>query len=447
MSNPIARIRRAIVPACMLQPAHGGRWAPTLRDDLAMVDLTLAEGRIAAIAPTSAPELAGPDEAGDADADRTLDLNGGMLVPGLIDCHTHLDKGHMWPRHENPDGTFASAMIAVDADRLGHWSAEDLRARAEFSLRCAYAYGTVALRTHLDSIGPQTDISWGVLDELRADWADRIALQMVSLSHIDIAGDPEQNAHTVARVAASGGVLGAGMSGPADVRPKIEALFRMAMDAGLALDLHVDENLDPESVTLRVIAETALKFGFDAPIQVGHCCSISVQEPDEVSRTLDLVAQAGIAVVSLPMCNMYLQDRVAGRTPRRRGVTIIQEMTARGILVSAASDNTRDPFYGYGDLDLVETWREVARIAQLDRPFGDWARLISANPATAMGLTDRGVLAEGGSADLIAFPGARTYSELFSRPQVDRIVLRAGQTIDQSLPDYRTLDPIVGAPW
>ena len=33
-------------------------------------------------------------------------------------------------------------------------------------------------------------------------------------------------------------------------------------------------------------------------------------------------ADAGIAVVSLPMCNMYLQGRTAGRTPRWRGVTL-----------------------------------------------------------------------------------------------------------------------------
>ena len=38
----------------------------------------------------------------------------------------------------------------------------------EFSLRCAYAHGTKAIRTHLDSIPPQEQISWPVFEEMRA---------------------------------------------------------------------------------------------------------------------------------------------------------------------------------------------------------------------------------------------------------------------------------------
>ena len=37
---------------------------------------------------------------------------------------------------------------------------QDVRARFEFGLRCAYAHGTRAIRTHLDSIPPQDGISW-----------------------------------------------------------------------------------------------------------------------------------------------------------------------------------------------------------------------------------------------------------------------------------------------
>jgi cytosine deaminase len=90
------------------------------------------------------------------------------------------------------------------------------------------------------------------------------------------------------------------------------------------------------------------------------------------------VAEAGIDIVVLPMCNMYLQDRVPGRTPRWRGVTLVHEMRGAGIRVSVASDNTRDPFYAYGDLDMVEVWREATRILHLDHPFDDWHRAFAA---------------------------------------------------------------------
>jgi cytosine deaminase len=38
---------------------------------------------------------------------------------------------------------------------------------------------------------------------------------------------------------------------------------------------------------------------------------------------------------------------------------------------------------------------------------------------------------------------ARTFNELLSRPQADRIVLVAGRQIDTSLPDYRELDGLM----
>ena len=39
---------------------------------------------------------------------------------------------------------------------------------------------------------------------------------------------------------------------------------------------------------------------------------------------------------------------------------------------------------------------------------------------------------------------ARTFNELLSRPQADRIVLVAGRQIDTTLPDYRELDRLMG---
>jgi len=117
-------------------------------------------------------------------------------------------------------------------------------------------------------------------------------------------------------------------------------------------------------------------------------------------------------------------------------------MKARGIPVAISSDNIRDPFYAYGDLDAVEVFTQAVRIAHLDHPVGDWPSAITRTPADTMGLGDVGRLRTGGPADLVIFR-ARTYSELLSRPQQGRIVLRAGNAIDTTLPDYRELDGTV----
>jgi cytosine deaminase len=219
----------------------------------------------------------------------------------------------------------------------------------------------------------------------------------------------------------------------------LDRVFALATAHGLDVDFHVDETDDPNAVSLRHIAEAALRNRFKGRILCGHCCSLATQEPEQAERTLDLVAEAGIAVVALPMCNLYLQDRAPGRTPRWRGVTLLHEMRARGIPVAIASDNCRDPFYGYGDHDMVEVYREATRILHLDRPFGDWPRTVTATPARIMGLDDAGLIGAGRPADLVVFR-ARGFSELLSRPQSDRVVLRAGLLVHAKVPDYRELD-------
>jgi cytosine/creatinine deaminase len=190
------------------------------------------------------------------------------------------------------------------------------------------------------------------------------------------------------------------------------------------------------------VAQAALRHRFAGKILCGHCCSLAVQAPHEAERTLDLVRAAGISVASLPMCNLYLQDRVPGRTPRWRGVTLLHEMAARGIPIVLASDNCRDPFHAYGDHDMVEVFREAVRIAHLDRPLGTWPQAICRTPAAIMGL-DAGVIRKDAPADLILFR-ARSDAELLSRPQSDRKVLRAGRLIDSTPPDYRELDETLG---
>jgi cytosine deaminase len=422
-------LRDARVPACLLAAVPAGV-APD-RDGLCRLDIGVAAGSVLAIVP-----------AGTAPADAArLDMDGGQVWPAYVDVHTHLDKGHIWPRSENPDGSFMGARLAVVDDRGANWTPEDVRRRMDFSLRLAWAHGTRAVRTHIDSLPPQHETSWPVFAAMRDAWAGRIDLQGVSLFPMPLFGDRDASRAVADTVADHGGIFGASAYIDEDAPARMDRAFELAEARGLDLDFHVDEGLDVEARSLRLIAETARRRGFKGRINCGHCCSLTVQDEDYIEATLDIIAETPISIVSLPMCNIYLQDRTSGRTPRRRGVTLLHEFRARGIPVAVASDNTRDPFYGYGDLDMHEVFTQAARIAQLDRPYADWPTAVTATPAAVMGLAGAGRIAVGAPADLVLYRG-RFFSELLSRPQHDRIVLRAGRAIDTALPDYRELDDL-----
>jgi len=428
----IYRLVDARAPLCLVD--CGGLAGDA--DGLTRLDLVIANGTIASILPHGTPT---------PDADLPVaHLDGGLILPRLVDVHTHLDKGHIWPRKPNPDGTFRGALDAVRADREANWTQNDLRTRMDFSLRAAFAHGTAAIRTHLDCRGSLTETNWAVFAEMRAAWKGRIALQASSLFPIDDAVvDEAEFRATVEATARYGGALGGvtflGYPPGERLTMALDRLFQAATANGLDLDLHVDESDSVDARTLEAIADAALRHRFSGKILAGHCCSLALMPDADAARVIAKVAEAGIAIVSLPLCNMYLQDRRSGRTPRWRGVAPVHELKAAGVTVTVASDNTRDPFYAYGDLDMIEVFRAATRILQLDHSGSDWATIVASTPASIMGLPTHGRIAQDGPAGLVLTP-ARSWTEFFARPQADRTVLIAGQAIDTTLPDYRELD-------
>lgn len=413
-SGSPVRLRNVNIPGCFL-----GR-----SEDLVNTGLTLHDGKII--------ERGGKD----------IEMDGAMVFPCFVDMHTHLDQSQIWQRCKNPDGTLLGALTATRDDREQNWSESDLFARMNFSLKCAYAHGTRSIRTHLDSLPPQDEITWPVFAELRQKWAGKIDLQGVSLVSCDSFDQLALSyGETADIVAAADGVLGMSTFPLRDLDSRLLQFFGVAGARDMDVDFHCDETLDPGAETLRMIAKTVLEIGWTGPVTVAHCCSLSTQDEARALNTLDLVAKAGINVVCLPFSNAYLQDRRAGRTPRQRGITLVHEMFDRGINVSFGSDNTRDPFHAYGDLDMIDVMRQATRLGQLDHSHGQWPMAFNSNPAEACGFPIPS-LAPGSRADLVIVR-ARNWSELFARPQTNRIVVRNGEMIETNLPDFAELDPFM----
>ena len=418
----------AHIPNCLINLDENN--VEQTREGLCLVDLKISQGKIEQVIAANSIEKNIP----------SLDLEKQIVLPCLIDMHTHLDKGHIWERSPNVEGTFDMALSRAIADSEKYWQPEDVYRRMEFGLKCSYAHGTQAIRTHIDSRGKQAEISLEVFRSLRSAWQDKITLQAVSLVSLDYYQTPEGIA-LADRIAKVGGVLGGvGWQNP-DLSSQLDTIFRLAQERNLDLDFHVDENGDPESTCLQQVAETAIRHNFSNRITCGHCCSLAVQSPEVVNKTIALVKQANITVVSLPMCNLYLQDRQQNQTPHWRGVTRVHELQQQGVPVVFASDNCRDPFFGFGDHDVLEVFEQSVRIAHLDTPYANWIESVTTTPASAMGL-NIGKLTVGKPADLIIFP-ARYFSELLARSQHDRIVVRSGKKINTQLPDYRELDDLV----
>ena len=421
-------LRNVHVPSC-LSDLNNVRQT---REGLCLIDLKINQGKIERVVAANRSQI-----------DReipNIDLAKKIVLPCPIDVHTHLDKGHIWERSPNTNGTFDMALNKAIADSEQYWQPEDVYRRMEFGLKCSYAHGTQAIRTHIDSYGKQADISLDIFQSLQSAWQDKITLQAVTLVSLDYYQTPP-GTELADKIASIGGVLGGVAWQNRDLDAQLDTIFKLAKERNLDLDFHADENGDPNSICLQKIARAALRHDFTKKITCGHCCSLAVQSSKVVRETIELVKQTNIAIVSLPMCNLYLQDRVA-TTPYWRGVTRVKELHQHNIPVAFASDNCRDPFFGFGDHDMLEVLEQSVRIAHLDTPYANWIESITITPANIFGLNNVGKIAAGNSADLIIFT-ARYFSELLSRSQHDRVVIRNGKQIDAQLPSYSELDDLV----
>jgi cytosine deaminase len=444
--------RRARVPlSCLpasLQALPAGQDARL--EPWAECDITVEGPRIVAVSPSTAAAFTPSPTIG------VTDLHGVIVLPGLLDVHTHLDKAHTWHRAPNPTGEFWDAIKALGDDSR-RWTEADIYRRANFALRSAHAHGTNALRSHIDTgAGAVGEPGHAALQQLRQEWQGRIHLQTVSLCNLSAfaQGDAHRIVELTARYGAT--ALGGFPQPNPDLPRQYDALMAAARELGIGLDLHVDESGLAHAECLRAAAEAVLRNQFPHPVACGHNCSLAIQDPTRAASTLDLVREAGLHIISLPLCNLYLQGRARGSadvitqvpgpplTPRWRGITLLHEFMEAGVTVACGSDNVRDAFYAWGDLDAMEVYQESIRIAHLDTRLAASAAVVTTGPARIMGLHTQGygTVAPGAPADLVVFP-ARTFNELLARPAADRRLIHGEAFRPRIVPEYAELgDPV-----
>ncbi len=415
------------MPAAVLSEGFAGS-APDPLEPSVLCDIEIDGERISSVVASSGPGPGG------------VDVGGSLTFPGLVDAHVHLDKTHTWGRAPNRSGTFDEALETLARDKE-NWTREDLLKRAGFGLHCAWEHGTRLIRTHVDTWLPFGEVNHAAMHELRQAWKGRIELQTVPLTGLAnySGGEGEQVADLAASYGAS--ALGGFSRMVPGIGALLDRLLSLAKARGLGVDLHVDENGIPGEEVLREVALAVLRNQFPHPVVCGHCCSLAVQDEARQRSTIALVREAGVRIVSLPLCNAYLQDRRGSqfpRTPRWRGLTLIHDLMDAGVPLAVASDNVRDAFHAYGDYDMAEVYLQSVRWAHLDERLGESARLVTSAAASLLGRPELGRVAPGSPAHLVVFP-ATSFSEFLSRPGSRRRLVDGESIRDARPPNYEEL--------
>ena len=385
-----------------------------LADGMPLVDLAVDAGQIAAIGPAQK-----------VDAEQVWDLDGRVVVPGLIDAHTHLDKTYL--NVQNLSGTLAEAIEQWGMAKATR-SRERVRAAARRALTTAIANGVTAMRSHVDTSVLADLDTLETLLILREELAGLIDLQFVALGDISAGEEARETMREAVRMGAD--CVGGAPSLTDDPQAFIDQVFALAEETGKPIDLHIDETEDPNMLALEYLAEATIDRSMQGLVTAGHCCSLAFVDEPTAGRVIDKVAEAGINVITLPSCNLVLMGR--GMQPVPRGTTPVAALLKRGVPVCAASDNVGDPFNPFGAYDPLQIAQLNAQVAHMSSKEGLRASLqmVTLTPAEMLGL-NAGAIAVGRQADLVVLD-TRQAADAVLCPPPRLATFKAGQLIVQT---------------
>lgn len=377
-----------------------------------------------------------------------LDAEGNILLPGFIDSHMHLDKAFSLPKVGNVSGTLLEA-ISNYSKLAPSFTKEVLKERMFRTALQAAAFGTTAIRTHLDfntSAGPRVALQTvEAALEVKQQLAPFVNLQLFPMLPY-YTGSHEDKA--LMEEAMRMGVDGIGGAPHLADHPEngIDAVFELAAKYDCPIDLHTDETDNPQKRTVLYIAKKTMEFGFQGRVTVDHLCSLASIDSIEAHKVIERIAEAQLYAVTLPATNLYLQGRGDDKAVRR-GVTRVKELTAAGVKIATASDNIHDPFHPFGRGDMLHIALITAYGTHMGAPteLRQLLRMMTEIPAGLMGLQGYGI-AVGNAADFVLVD-ARTPEELFTMLPERRWIYRAGQWLKVAAPRTDWEVPALSEQW
>ena len=358
-----------------------------------VVDIGIAQGKIAAIAPGLAVTDAGAIEP----------VAGGLIVPGFVETHIHLDKSCIIERCSIREGSLKEAIAETARVKRG-FTEEDIFERARATLERAILAGTMHMRTHVE-VDPRVGLKgFRAVRELARRYAWAIDLEICVFPQEGLLNDPGTEELLVEACEAGADLIGG--CPYADTAPieHIGRIFTLARRFDLNIDFHLDFDLDASWMHLDQVVRQTEATGYAGRVAVGHVTKLSAvpsQRQLEIARRL---AGAGIAVTVLPATDLFLMGRESDYNVPR-GVTRADRLAQQGVTCALASNNVLNAFTPFGDASLIRMANLYANIAQLGRRE-DIERcfdMITSAAAKLMRLDDYG-LGIGDRADLLVLP-------------------------------------------
>jgi cytosine deaminase len=360
-----------------------------------------------------------------------LNAHGNLVTPSFIDAHEHLDDAFIGEyTRMNESGTLQEA-IQILRDAKRQYSVEDVKKRALRAIQMLVDRGTTHIRSHanVDSFSGLNSIKG--LIEARKESQELASIQVVAFPQEAItkeANSAELMWKSMELGADLVGGMPAGELTEEDSRKHIDIVFDIAKEFNAGIDMHIDENDDPNSRTLQYFATKAIKENH-SNVTASHACALAYYDESYAQKTIELMKLAKMSVIANPCTNLMLQGRL-DKQPIRRGITRVKDLHAAGVNVACGQDGINDPFDQLtGKCDMLQIAWIMGHAAHLSTPseMEYLFDMITTNAAIALKLERYG-LSIGNEADLNILDGRNIYDAIRMQPDM-LYVIKSGKIV------------------
>ena len=391
-----------------------------LRGRSTLVDIGISDGVITEISERIAQK-----------AVKELNAEGNLTTPSFVDPHEHLDDAMISEfTRPNMSGTLFEG-IEILREAKKKFTVGDVKKGAVKAIHMLVENGTTIIRSHtnVDSVTQLNSIKG--LVEARMECKDLVSLQIVVFPQEGLIRDQGTEELMRKSMEAGADIVGgipAYENTDEDSKKHIDIVFDIAKEFGAGIDMHVDENDDPNSRNLQYFAAKSIKEHI-SNATASHACALASYDDSYAAKVIGLVKEAKMSVIANPCTNLMLQGRF-DKQPIRRGLTRVKELNTVGVNVACGQDGINDPFDPLsGKCDMLQIAWIMGHAAQLSTPseVDLLFDMITKNAAKALGIKRYG-LDVGNEANLNIIDAKDLYQAI--RMQSDRLyVIRLGNVL------------------
>jgi cytosine/creatinine deaminase len=372
----------------------------------AATDVTIADDRIAAIG--AAVPQAGTD---------VIDGKGAILLPGLVEAHTHLDKtlyGMKW--NVNDVGYTLVDKITNEREMKTKLGLDPQRQSAR-QVALSVARGTTHIRSHvdIDTVHGLKGVE-GVM-ATREKYKDFIDIEIVAFPQSGMMIRPGTVELMDEALSMGAEVVGGLDPSSMDKDPKghLDTIFGLAEKHGKPIDIHLHEPGELGLFTMGMIVDRTRAHGLAGKVTVSHAFCLGHGDYLVVGRMLEDLANSAIAVMTTGPSGWPCPP-------------LIRTLDA-GITVCSGSDGIRDCWHPWGSGDMLERVMYLGERNYLsrDRDIRRIIDVVTWGGAKVMNIADYGLDA-GHAADLTLVDGEALAEAVAScRPR--RLVMKRGRVV------------------